>query len=449
MRSMRLLCAITACLSLDFLMNAPATAAPPRVILAAPDHADADVDPAISEIRIEFDQDMSHGGHSICGGGPTFPKIRAKPTWIDARTIRIPVELESGHEYSLSINCPAAQNFRSTTGEAAEMYPILFRTAKAGEPPPAAPTPEQNRAAMAALRKAIHDHYSYRDLREVDWQKRFEEFENQLENSRSAAQFARTTAQLLRSAADPHISILVNGFTLGTRRDFGAPANFNGRLLGTIVEDLREHNECVVTGRLEGGVPYLLIATWGPSAPSKLEPAFEFIARHTDANALVLDVRPNGGGDESLAQQIAGCFIDQPAVYSRNRYRDPAAPDGFGKVLDRVVRPNTERTAFKGRVAVLMGPRNMSSNESFLLMMRQSPRCKLIGARSFGSSGNPRPHALGNGVTVLLPSWQDMLPDGALLEGRGIEPDVRVETDPGDFTQRDPVIDAALRELKK
>lgn len=432
-----------------FGLSGFALAAPPRVARAMPDHADVHVDPATSEIRIEFDQDMAHGGHSICGGGPAFPKIRAKPIWTDARTIVIPVELEPGHEYSLSINCPAAQNFRSTAGEPAEMHPITFRTANTNESPPPALTPDQNRSAIAALRNAINNQYAYRDLRKVNWEKRFEEFTPALEQSRSAARFARVAAQLLGVAADPHITVRVNGFTLGTNREFGRPLNFNSRLLGTIVRDIREHNECVATGWLKDDIPYLLITTWGPSAPDKLEPAFDFIAQHANAKALVLDVRPNGGGDEALAQQIAGCFIDQPMVYSQNRYRDPTAPDGFGKTFDRVIHPNAQRTAFKGRVAVLMGPRNMSSNESFLLMMRQSPRCKLIGDRSFGSSGNPRPHALGNGVTVLLPSWQDMLPDGTLLEGRGIEPDIHIPAEPVDFANRDPVIEAALRELSR
>jgi hypothetical protein len=88
----------------------------------------------------------------------------------------------------------------------------------------------------------------------------------------------------------------------------------------------------------------------------------------------------------------------------------------------------------------------MSSNESFIMMMRGDPQCRTFGARLCGSSGNPRPHDLGAGISVLLPSWQDDFPDGTLLEGRGIEPDVPVE-----FTASgngDPVLAAALGWLR-
>ena len=56
-------------------------AEPPKVVKASPDNGDTDVDPALKEIRITFDQPMSPTGHSIVGGGPNFPKLTAKPRW--------------------------------------------------------------------------------------------------------------------------------------------------------------------------------------------------------------------------------------------------------------------------------------------------------------------------------------------------------------------------------
>ena len=91
----------------------------------------------------------------------------------------------------------------------------------------------------------------------------------------------------------------------------------------------------------------------------------------------------------------------------------------------------------------------MSSCEEFLLMMKQALLCTLVGERSYGSSGNPKPHELGLGVTVSLPSWKAMLPDGTVFEGVGIAPDVEVKTTPAKLTKRDPVLEAALKILRK
>lgn len=94
-------------------------------------------------------------------------------------------------------------------------------------------------------------------------------------------------------------------------------------------------------------------------------------------------------------------------------------------------------------MVVLMEPANMSSAEAFLLMMKQAPQYTLMGERSYGSSGNPRPVPLANGVSVHLPSWVTFTPEGIMLEGKGVSPDVFLEF-PRDSTDEDPLIDAAL-----
>ena len=71
-----------------------ALAAAPKVVIATPDNGEIDVDPATTEIRIEFDQPMHPRGRSIVGGGPTFPKFNGDPTWqADQKTFVIPVTL--------------------------------------------------------------------------------------------------------------------------------------------------------------------------------------------------------------------------------------------------------------------------------------------------------------------------------------------------------------------
>jgi carboxyl-terminal processing protease len=128
---------------------------------------------------------------------------------------------------------------------------------------------------------------------------------------------------------------------------------------------------------------------------------------------------------------------------------DPSAAGGFSAPVDRWIEPTPYRTVYTGRVAVLTGPVIMSSAEAFLLMMKQAQGCTLVGARSYGASGNPKPHVLSNGVTVMLPSWKAMLPDGTVFETKGIAPDVEIAAKPEDFVRRDPVIEKALEALKR
>jgi len=104
------------------------SAAPPRVVEAVPDNGDQNVDPSLREIRVTFDQDMSHDGYSWVGGGEAYPKTRGDARWVDGRTCVLPVILQPNHEYWLSINSNTFKNFRSKRGVPARPYPISFNT---------------------------------------------------------------------------------------------------------------------------------------------------------------------------------------------------------------------------------------------------------------------------------------------------------------------------------
>src|SRR5262245_28141171 len=142
-----------------------ALADPPKVVKAAPDDGQTDVDSARTrEIRIEFDQPMDQAGRSIVGGGDTFPRMIGKPRWVNAKTIVWTVRLEPNHEYWLSINNETFKNFTNKKGESAEPYPISFKTVAAGGAATTQPATQHSRAqanreAIEVLRRAIDEDY--------------------------------------------------------------------------------------------------------------------------------------------------------------------------------------------------------------------------------------------------------------------------------------------------
>jgi C-terminal processing protease CtpA/Prc len=81
--------------------------------------------------------------------------------------------------------------------------------------------------------------------------------------------------------------------------------------------------------------------------------------------------------------------------------------------------------------------------------MMRAAGCELIGDHTAGSSGNPHPVNLGNGVTAMVPSWQDLRPDGTCFEGEGISPDIQVRYEPSNLGIGDPVLQVGLKELRK
>ncbi len=436
---------------------APAKSKPPRVAEVTPGRGDLIDADAVTEFRVRFDRDMSPRGHSACGLQQDWLPDGAAPRWEDPRTWVLPVRLQPGRTYSWSVNCPSFRGFRSADGAEAEPYPVTFRTLAPGEPQPPPATPETNRAAIDALRRAIADRYSHRDRLGLDWDALFAANAERLESAPTSSAFARLAADMLAAAGDIHLWLEVNDIPLGTHRSAVTP-NISAPLLEKAIPGLSWPNRRVATGRFESGVGYLLIASWdddaGGQAEAELEAAHAAIDRFIadEAPGLIIDVRLNSGGSETLARSIASRFVEGRTVYARSLIRDPDDPLGHGwrGPFDRAVDPDPNRRPFTAPVAVLIGPVCMSSNESFIQMLHASsadirPRA-LVGARTRGSSGNPRPHDLGNGVRVHLPSWRDLQLDGTPIEGVGLAPDIETPW-PGPDPARDPVIEAALRWL--
>lgn len=444
---------------LVLLFSLVAVAAPPKVVKAIPDNGDIGVDPNLNEITITFDQPMDQG-MSVVGGGDKYPEVLGRPRWTNPKTLSIRVKLKPNHDYWLSANSSRFQNFTNQDGEAAVPYPIQFRTgsgkaknnAKAEEAKTDATgglTEKENREAIEILRNSIHDHYSYRDRLKIDWNEVLKSSEPTLLAAKTPDEFAQLAGTVLARAQDKHIWLQVGDHTVPS---YVHPAirNANYKLLPQLVPGLTKHGKMVVSGQWDDGIGYLGIATWDRDKLEAGKPVFEALDQLAKTKALIIDVRVNGGGAEPLAQELAGCFVTERKLYGKHVYRNPSTPNGFtSPPNERWLEPNASRPHYTGRVAVLSGPVVMSSCESFLLMMKQVPGTVIVGATSQGASGNPKPFDLGNGVTVMLPSWKDMTADGKELEGVGIAPDIAVNATAADFESNDPVLAAALAHLRK
>lgn len=425
-----------------------ATAERPKVVKTIPEKGARNVDPAIKELRVVFDQPMSPDGMSVVGGGPNFPKFGDERRWEDDRTLVLKWELEPGHDYWLSLNSDRFTNFRGTNGEPGVPYPLSFRTGGKGGAPG---VPEQklsadaNQEAIKRLLRAIDKDYSYRDLRRVNWPSRFRDFTPRLRAAETPHAFAEAAAELLSPAQDTHLWLTVGDETIGTHVR-KAPWNVSLPNLPRFIPQWKERSPIVASGLFPDGVRYVAIRSWPVSPSADVESAFEVLADAASADKpIIIDVRANGGGAEPTAQEFAGCFFRRSAVYAKNSTRRDGAWLG---PFDRAVQPNAKRPPFRGRSAVLMGQGTISSSESFVMMMKQAPGCTLIGDRTAGSSGNPKPADLGNGVIAFIPSWKDLRLNGTCTEGEGFAPDLAVKAGPQDFEKADPVLEAALRALR-
>ena len=440
-----------------------ASASPPKVIRTFPENGDMNVTPGPVKIRILFDQDMSRGGYSITGSGENYPRIIGKPQWTGKRSIIFAARLEPNHEYRFGINSLSYKNFKSVSGEPAEVYLVRFRTSGAGgeqgdkqeesemdsrgdQQSGKSLTEKDNKLAIYEIKEALTKYYSYNDIKNVDWDALFSQNERKLLQAKTPDEFAEIAGILLARAKDKHIWLTVGEKHFSSYVNPVKP-NINLKNLPRIIPNFRKLNDVIYTGRFSDGTGYIFIGTWSSKNEKVFVLLFDALRELVDAPGIIIDIRSNGGGSEDIAQKFAGCFVDKPVLYARHITVAPDMPSGFSDTKERRLEPNKAGPKYRGNIAVLIGPAVMSAGEGFVLMMKQAPGCVIVGLPTQGSSGNPKPHTLSNGVTVYLPSWKAMLPDGTFFEDKGIRPDFLVKMT--EDIKQDPVIDAALKELKR
>lgn len=417
------------------------TKTPPKVVAMTPDNHATAVDPSVTELVVEFDQDMDRGGHSICGGGVTFPKFMTRPRWDGHRKLVMTVMLKPDQDYELSLNCKSVRTIRSKIGVLLPLTKWRFTTLPKN-PRPVAEQRQRNEAALARLVTLLDESYSYRDRKVKDWGALRKQHREVLLGARTDRAFAVAATKMLAAAEDLHLSLGYAGKVYATWKPVIEPLyrTFAVRRLFK----LGKVSGRAFQSRTDDGIGYFLITEWHEAIdPERLIGA---IAEMMDAKALIIDVRPCRGGDEQIARRIASWFVEGTHVYARDRTRIGPGKDGFSEVHDRKITGHD--AAFDRPVAVLSGPRVMSVNESFVLMMKQARDAIIVGQATYGASGKPKEYALGNDVTITLPSRQELLPDGTCFEGKGIEPDVFVPCTSRDFKTRDPSLDKALQLLR-
>lgn len=206
---------------------------------------------------------------------------------------------------------------------------------------------------------------------------------------------------------------------------------------------------------LENNVGYLVINSFMGSNYTRLfDNLYE---RILETDALIVDMRNNGGGNSGYADYIMSHFTDRPvrmgawsspmyvAAHASWNY-DPA----FYRSQPRSLQPVRNKPVYKKPMALLVNGGTFSSAENFCVAFRSAARGPIIGTPTAGSTGNPIQIELGYGVYASICTKYEWTADGEVFIGEGIVPDIEVEQT-ADFYEKggDAVVDRALSELNR
>ncbi|MFK7769138.1 MAG: S41 family peptidase [Mariniblastus sp.] len=189
-------------------------------------------------------------------------------------------------------------------------------------------------------------------------------------------------------------------------------------------------------------------------ASAQFAAAFEKIKK---TDALILDLRKNGGGNSGVGWEILTYLTDQSFKMTRwhtLQYRPTHRAWGrqpmtrFGQEAGQF--NHVKKDVYQKPVVMLIGPRTFSAAEDMAAVFDTLDRGKLIGGPTGGSTGQPLVFDLPGGGSARVCTKHDFYADGTEFVGPGIQPDVLVLPTVKDVRQGvDGVLQAALRELEK
>jgi hypothetical protein len=301
--------------------------------------------------------------------------------------------------------------------------------------------------AFDALWNDMDRHYSYFTLKKIDWKAFKDRYRPRAVAAGDLREFVEVLTEMLGHLHDGHVWIDFEGHTptFISRAD----NNYNRDVVWNALAKPGYCNNFAFIGitKADGFGAFVLTRQSKADKASVLQ-AIEFIRAHRDAPGFLVDLRDANGGNELLARAIARAFCGKDAVYAKSKFRDGPGHGDFGPVHDRVLKAGEK--PYTKPVVCLIGPRAVSSGEGFVQMLKCLPHVTTVGARTRGSSGNPKPFKLpGVAVTVWYSRWVDLMPDGTPIEGAGITPEVAVDALPGTYEKKDPTWDKAVEILRK
>ena len=192
--------------------------------------------------------------------------------------------------------------------------------------------------------------------------------------------------------------------------------------------------ESVRLTMLVGRIGHLQVGSFSGTGKEELQRALERFER-SKGLGLVVDVRNNPGGLVSSVVQITSQFVGEGLVLYQL--------DGQGNRRDWNVEPGG--MALDVPVVVLVNEFSASASEVFAGAIMDHGRAPTIGVTTFGkgSVNNLWPLSDGSAVNFTIARWYT--PEGTLIEGKGIVPDIIQEASEDD--SEDLQLDLAIETL--
>ncbi len=175
---------------------------------------------------------------------------------------------------------------------------------------------------------------------------------------------------------------------------------------------------------MRGNIAYITITQFSERTDDELAPVIQDL-KEENAKGIILDLRGNPGGILDIVIEVASHFITEGTLVEVMSNR------GKIETLEATNSPVTTNLP----MVVLVDNASASGSEVLAGALQDHGRALVTGNTTFGKGSVNILHQLSDGSGLYITTARWLTPNGRLIEGHGIEPDINLELTGEDAVQ--------------
>lgn len=189
--------------------------------------------------------------------------------------------------------------------------------------------------------------------------------------------------------------------------------------------------------RVENNIGYIRFSNFVKVLDAQIAAAVESMK---DAPGIIIDLRGNSGGDDSVALKMANMFFEKETLLMITKTREG---DDFS------YKAKAEKNYYAGKIVILVDEFSGSASEQFSAGMQESGRAFVIGKTTKGEDLDADLAELPTGAVLIYAVGEPRTPKNVRVEGRGVIPNKEVNLNRKELLAgRDAQLEAAIDYIK-